>query len=118
MLSKTAKSGDVSGKSPAKDVITPVQVQKESLMAQSDKKLIKRQLVKTLSKMDVTMCICGRNRESAARDRKDWVQCETCSGWTLASFVLYNCTGSRCLGRCPFPLFLLCYKEADGCSKV
>ena len=60
----------MSGKSPAKDVITPVQVQRESLTARSDEKLIKRQLVKTLSKMDVTMCGCERNRGSAARDRR------------------------------------------------
>ena len=81
MLSKTAKIGNVPDKSLAKDVVTPVRVRRESLTARSDDKLIKQQSAKTPSKVDVIMCIYGRNRESAARDRKDWVQCETYSSW-------------------------------------
>ena len=73
------------GKSLAKDVVTPVRVRRESLMAPSDDILIIRQSAKIPSKVDVIRCICGRNRESEARDRKDWLQCETCSSWSHPS---------------------------------
>ena len=32
--------------------------------------------VKTPAKADTINCICGRNKESAAKDRRDWVQCQ------------------------------------------
>ena len=41
--------------------------------------------MKPPSIVDIIRCICGRNRKSAAKDRKDWVQCETCSSWSHPS---------------------------------
>ena len=45
------------GKSLAKDVVTPVRVRRESLMAPSDDILIIRQSAKIPSKVDVIRCI-------------------------------------------------------------
>ena len=36
----------------------------------------------TPCKTDVINCICGKNRESAAKDKRDWVCCEGCTCWS------------------------------------
>ena len=41
--------------------------------------------MKTPNKADVIRCICEKNKESAAKDRRDWVQCQDCRNWSHPS---------------------------------
>ena len=34
---------------------------------------------------EVVSCTCGRKRELAAKDKKDWVQCNRCKCWSHLS---------------------------------
>ena len=46
---------------------------------------MKESSAQTPSKNDIISCICGKKRESAAKDRKDWVYCEGCMCWSHPS---------------------------------
>ena len=73
------------GTSPTKEFLTPVrQLGKRSTILEKDEGN-KGLLAKTPNKADVIMCICGKNRESAAKDRRDWVQCQDCRNWSHPS---------------------------------
>ena len=34
---------------------------------------------------DIVNCTCGKRRESAAKDKRDWVQCDLCRCWSHPS---------------------------------
>ena len=39
----------------------------------------------TPAKGEVIYCICGKNRESAVKNKKDWVKCGRCERWSHLS---------------------------------
>ena len=85
MPTQVIKNGKVLGTSPTKEFLTPVrQLGKCSRIFEKDEGN-KGLLAKTPNKADVIRCICGKNRESAAKDRRDWVQCPDCGNWSHPS---------------------------------
>ena len=41
--------------------------------------------LKTPVKKEDIFCICGKNRESLAKNKRDWVECEECKRWSHLS---------------------------------
>ena len=83
MPSKVTRNGSLPSANQVEVVVTPKR--KLGSTSKGKEESSKGLQAKTPAKGDTINCVCGRNRESAAKDRRDWVQCQVCGNWSHPS---------------------------------